>query len=318
MVVELLLGISPPTSVWWATAAAKARTDAVVEDRLDQVDVRQVDAAPAVRVVEDEHVARLEAVAVRPGDVADRGRERAEMERDAEALGDELAAGVQDPGRVVERVADRRRVGGPGDDQGHLVGHRTRARGGRSRASPGRGRRAVAARPARSSDVLHDDAVLVVEPGGPAGRDDRRRVELLDEDRPDDRRPQVVPGDDRADVAAEPWPEPDGARAPPARAAAVVAREMRPGPRQAPGHPDVDELDLVGLGGMAVGLQVGRVEGVAQAADRALPGGPDRCDRHGQVVALPGVADVGAPGDRGVGRAPARPAPRASPASSSR
>ena len=200
-----------------------------MEDGLDEVDVRQVDAAPAVRVVEDEHVARLEAFAVRGDHVADRRRERPEVKGDAQPLRDQLAAGVEDPGRVVERVADRRRVGGPGDDQGHLVGHRAQRVADdlerrRSRVRPVRAAHGAVAGQATCSMTI---VCCVVEPGRPAGRDDRRRVELLDQRRA--RRSasaDVRAADDGHRRAAQPRPEPGRpGRRPAARRRRSAARQ---------------------------------------------------------------------------------------------
>ena len=178
------------------------------------------------------------------------------MERDAEPLRDQLAAGVDEPGRVVEGVADRRRIGGPGDDQRHLVGHRAQRV-----ADDLEGRRIVRGRRAwRRSAVGHATCsmtmrVLVVEPRRPAGRDDRRRVELLDERRADDRRSQVAAADDRHAEPAEPsgpsQTDRDDGRTR-RRPRSPATSDPRRG--SAARHADVDELDLVGLGCVAVRL----------------------------------------------------------------
>ena len=63
------------------------------EDRLEQVEVRQVRAA-LVRVVEQERVARLDPSVELADDLAHRVRDRAEVERQGQPLGDEPALRV--------------------------------------------------------------------------------------------------------------------------------------------------------------------------------------------------------------------------------
>ena len=101
---------------------------AVDEDRLDHVDVGQVLAAEAVRVVGDEDVARLRRLAELLEHVAHRRRERPELDGERQPLRDHLAVAVAERGRVVHRVAHDGRVGAPHHHQRHLVGDRARAR----------------------------------------------------------------------------------------------------------------------------------------------------------------------------------------------
>ena len=79
---------------------------AFVEDRLDHVEVRQVLAAEAVRIVGEEDVARLDVVAEVLADVAHDRRERPQLDRERQSLGEQLAVAVAQRGRVVHRVAD--------------------------------------------------------------------------------------------------------------------------------------------------------------------------------------------------------------------
>ena len=97
---------------------------ALVEDRLDHVEVRQVLAAEAVRIVGDEHVAGLDVLAEVLAHVPHDRRERPELDGEGQTLRDELALAVAERRRVVHRVADDGRVGAAHHDERHLVGHR--------------------------------------------------------------------------------------------------------------------------------------------------------------------------------------------------
>ena len=61
MLVEKPPGTEPPMSSWWAFSVTNATIRVLVEDRPDEQQVVDVRARP-VRVVGDDHVARLEAV----------------------------------------------------------------------------------------------------------------------------------------------------------------------------------------------------------------------------------------------------------------
>ena len=91
------------------------------ENGLDDVDVGQVLAAGAVRIVGDEDVAGIGIVGVLGGDVAHDFGKGAELHRQGQALGDDLAVAVAQRRRIVHRVADHRRIGAAHDDQRHLV-----------------------------------------------------------------------------------------------------------------------------------------------------------------------------------------------------
>ena len=116
-------GSRPPTSPWCAVVTAHPISVSLEVDRLDDEDVLEVHAA-VEGVVHDEDVAGADAIAVVPEQRLHRGRDRAEVERDAHGLGDRLAARVAERGREVHAVADDGRVGGADDRRRHLVGDR--------------------------------------------------------------------------------------------------------------------------------------------------------------------------------------------------
>jgi hypothetical protein len=78
------------------------------EDRPQDVDVWQVDAAPAVRIVQDEDVARVDPAAVQAGHGRHGRWERPEVERNAQPLGEHRAVGRAERRRVIERVSHGR------------------------------------------------------------------------------------------------------------------------------------------------------------------------------------------------------------------
>jgi hypothetical protein len=94
-----------------------------VIERLEDEDVRQVHAA-VERVVHDEDVALDHVVAVVAHDRFHRRRHRAQVSRQGQALGDQLALAVGEAGRIVHVVLQDARVGRSEDGQGHLVGDR--------------------------------------------------------------------------------------------------------------------------------------------------------------------------------------------------
>ena len=106
-----------------ADGAGEGEPLALVIERLEDEDVGQVHAA-VERVVHDEHVARRHVVAEVAHDRFHRGRHRAEMARQGQALRDELAVGVGEAGRVVHVVLEHARIGRAEDGQRHLVGDR--------------------------------------------------------------------------------------------------------------------------------------------------------------------------------------------------
>ena len=97
---------------------------AVDEHRLDHVDVREMLAAAAVRVVRDVDVPGLRRRPELLEHVAHHGREGAELHGEGQALRDDAAVAVAERGRVVHRVANDRRVGAAHDHERHLVGGR--------------------------------------------------------------------------------------------------------------------------------------------------------------------------------------------------
>ena len=113
-------GSRPPTSPWCAVVTAQPISVSVEVDRLDDEDVLQVH-APVEGVVHDEDVTGADAVAVVPEQRVHRGRDRAEVEGDADGLGDRLAPRVAERGREVHAVADDGRVRGADDRRRHLV-----------------------------------------------------------------------------------------------------------------------------------------------------------------------------------------------------
>ena len=96
---------------------------AVVIERLEDEDVGQVHAA-VERVVHDEDVARIHVVAVVAHDRFQRGRHRAEMARQSEALRHQLAVGIGEARRVIHVVLQHARIGRAEDGERHLVGDR--------------------------------------------------------------------------------------------------------------------------------------------------------------------------------------------------
>lgn len=80
------------------------------EDRLDHIEVGQVHAAGSVRIVQDEDVSRADLVTVAREQVLHRVRERADVERGREPLGQHAPVAVEDGCGVVEGVADERGV----------------------------------------------------------------------------------------------------------------------------------------------------------------------------------------------------------------
>ena len=80
--------------------------------------------AAVERVVQREHVAVGDPVAEPRPHGRERRRHGAEMGRQRETLRDHASALVEEAGRVVEIVAQHRRVGGPVDRQRHLIGNR--------------------------------------------------------------------------------------------------------------------------------------------------------------------------------------------------
>ena len=104
--------------------AGPAFDDAFVEDRLDDVEVGQMLAARAVRVVIEEDIARLRSRRVVGHQDAHPVRERTELHRQRQALRDELPAPVAECGGIIHGVAHYRRIGAAHHDQRHLVGGR--------------------------------------------------------------------------------------------------------------------------------------------------------------------------------------------------
>ncbi len=158
---------------------------AVEEDRLEDEDVLQVDAA-VERVVHHEHVSRPQPIAPLREQVLHRDRHRAEVERHGHRLSDRLAARVAERGREVHSVAHHGGVRGAEDRRRHLVGdrgqrvaddlHRDRVDSGASHRPPPSTPGATPRRPARHSlwTNRHEvDALLLQTRHDFAGRLDR-------------------------------------------------------------------------------------------------------------------------------------------------
>ena len=96
---------------------------AVVVERLEQEDVGQVHAA-LEGVVHDEDVARPDVLPELRDHRSERGRDRAEMARQRQALRHELAVRVAERRRVVHVVLEHARVGRAEHGERHLVGDR--------------------------------------------------------------------------------------------------------------------------------------------------------------------------------------------------
>ena len=97
---------------------------AIVEQRLDDIDVRQMHAAGGVGIVEDEYVARLCVVAVFVNQRFHRVREGTQMQGHGQAVGHSRAVPVAQAGRIIHRIAHDGGIGRAHDDQRHLVGDR--------------------------------------------------------------------------------------------------------------------------------------------------------------------------------------------------
>ena len=104
--------------------AGPALDDAFVEDRLDDVEVGQMLPARTVGVVIEEDVAGLRSRRMIGDQDAHSVRERAELHRQCQPLGDELPAPVTERGGIVHGVTYDRRIGAAHHDQRHLVGSR--------------------------------------------------------------------------------------------------------------------------------------------------------------------------------------------------
>ena len=106
-----------------AARAGEREPFAFVIERLEDEDVRQVHAA-VERVVHDEHVALRHVVAEVAHDRGERGRHRAEMPGQCQALRDKPPLGVGEAGRIIHVVLEHARIGRAEDRQRHVVGHR--------------------------------------------------------------------------------------------------------------------------------------------------------------------------------------------------
>ena len=121
--VEKPPGTDPPVSGQWPVLASHAQCCAAVEERLDHLDVHQMRAA-AVRVVDEEDVARRDVARA----LDDRARgELHDAHEDGQpqlALGDDVAGvAVVDAVGTVEALGDDRREGGALEGEIHLAGH---------------------------------------------------------------------------------------------------------------------------------------------------------------------------------------------------
>ena len=92
------------------------------EDRRRDVDVGQVLAVGGVGIVEDEHVARVDAPVVLADEPSHRVVEAAHVHGSADALGEGEPFGVEQRGGEVERVAHDPRVRGAHQGERHVVG----------------------------------------------------------------------------------------------------------------------------------------------------------------------------------------------------
>ena len=140
---------------------------AAVEQRLDDIDVRQMHPAGGIGIVEDEDVAGVRVVAI-PGDERLHAvREGAEMQRHGQAVGDRLAVPVAQAGRIVHRIAHDRGIGRAHDDQRHLVGDRRQGVAHHLQGDRiGVAARAAHSAPSFSSTIFCAASRRAVQPGG--------------------------------------------------------------------------------------------------------------------------------------------------------
>ena len=94
------------------------------EDRHEHEDVREMHAARLVRVVEDDDVPGRDVVAVLPDHRLHCIRDRAEMQRKAEPLGDHPPVAVAEGARQIHGVLHDRRIRDAHHREHHLVHHR--------------------------------------------------------------------------------------------------------------------------------------------------------------------------------------------------
>ena len=159
--------------------AGEADQLALVEDRDHDRHVRRVRGA-AVGVVVEDDVALVDVVAEDRDHVLDDLRHRAHEHRRRVRLGQLVALRVEDAGAEVLGLADDRRVGHAVEDAGHLLGDGGEGAADHAHEDRRREARGALGLGAYRGRAVDDDVPEAVDLGGEAGRDDGRRVVLLD------------------------------------------------------------------------------------------------------------------------------------------